>query len=362
MLDHKSLVTNPLKPGSVIGIFGGGQLGRMICFAAHKLGYKTVIFSDTPDSPASEVTNHTIIADYNDQKALEKFAQAIDIATLEFENIPVAAVEFVNQIKPVYPGAQVLKITQNRLIEKDFLTKNNIKVTDYCRVNDLAQLKADLEKFNHRAILKISTMGYDGKGQYVLKSDSDLEKIWQMIAGQEMILEKFADFEQEISVIAARGLNGQIACFAPLTNIHKNGILDQSIYPAKISDEIAKKAQEIAVKIVKSLDLIGIIAVEFFVVDGELLVNELAPRPHNSGHFSMNGAITCQFEQLIRAITGMKLGSAEFHSTGYMKNLIGNEVKDLNKYLENDHAKIHLYGKKTIAEGRKMGHINILEK
>jgi 5-(carboxyamino)imidazole ribonucleotide synthase len=358
MLNNKLQIAS----NSTIGIFGGGQLGRMACFAAHKLGFKVVIFSDVKDSPAAQVTDQIIIADYNDKAALKKFADKIDIASFEFENIPVSAVEFVARTKPVYPAADVLKITQNRLKEKDFLRKNKIKVTDYAPIKNLEELKSQLKKFSNKAILKLATMGYDGKGQYVLNAKSNLEKIWDEVKNQEVILEKFADFDQEISVIAACGLNGEIACYEPLTNIHKNGILDQSIYPAKINSEIAKNAKEIAVKIIKKLNLIGLIAVEFFVLkNGELLVNELAPRPHNSGHFSMDAAITSQFEQFIRAITGMKLGSTKFHSQGIMKNLIGDEVNDLEKYSKNNLAKIHLYGKNKVAKGRKMGHVNLLK-
>jgi 5-(carboxyamino)imidazole ribonucleotide synthase len=204
-------------------------------------------------------------------------------------------------------------------------------------------------------------LGYDGKGQFVLENSAAADKLWPHVKNQELILEKFCPFDCEISVIAARSTSGEIITYEPLVNIHKNGILNQSIYPAKISEELKIKAQKIAKKIVEKLDLIGILAVEFFVIQNELLVNELAPRPHNSGHFSMDAAFTSQFEQLIRAITGMKLGNAEFHSQGYMQNLIGNQVQDLKKFQQNPYAKIHLYGKKRIIEGRKMGHINILE-
>ncbi len=362
MLNNKLQIATPLPPNSTIGIFGGGQLGRMACFAAHSLGFKVVIFSDSANCPAAEVTDKIIIADYNDKAALKKFADAIDIASFEFENIPVSAVEFVAKSKPVYPGAEVLKITQNRLKEKDFLKKNNIKVTDYSAIKSFEELKSVLKDFAGKAILKTAIMGYDGKGQYVLGAKSDLEKIWNEVKNSEIILEKFVGFEQEISVIAARNLNGKIACYEPLTNIHKNGILDQSIYPAKISAKTAKNAKEIAVKIIKKLDFIGLIAVEFFVLkNGEILVNELAPRPHNSGHFSMDASITSQFEQFIRAISSMKLGSVKFHSKGMMKNLIGDEVNNLQKYQRNNLAKIHLYGKKKVAKGRKMGHVNLLK-
>jgi 5-(carboxyamino)imidazole ribonucleotide synthase len=295
------------------------------------------------------------------QKALTEFASKIAIATLEFENIPVFAVDFVNKIKPVFPKGKILEITQNRLKEKDFIRKNGISVTNFTKINNLEELEVNLSKFGGKAILKTATLGYDGKGQYVLDKNSNLAKIWQENVKNEMILEEFVAFDSEISVMVARNLRNEIVCYDPLTNIHKNGILDISIYPAKISEKCKNDAQEISVKIAQALDLQGVLAVEFFVMPNDkLLVNELAPRPHNSGHFSMDAAVTSQFEQLIRAITGLPLGSCTFHSSGYMKNLIGDEVKNLAEFYKNPMAKVHLYGKDKVAVGRKMGHVNVL--
>jgi 5-(carboxyamino)imidazole ribonucleotide synthase len=342
-----------------IGIVGGGQLGRMTCFAAHKMGFKTVIFTDQKKSPASCVTNKTIVADYSDEKALAKFASLVDIATFEFENIPLAPIKFLETKTKVFPSSEVLKTTQNRILEKNFLNSIGAKTTEYAAISSLEELERNLEKFQ-KAILKTATMGYDGKGQFVLKNVEEARKIWDEVKNHKLILEKFCPFDSEISVIVARATTGEIACYEPLTNIHKNGILDESIYPARISKELTNKSQELAKKIALELDLVGVLAIEFFVIGDELLVNELAPRPHNSGHFSMDGAITSQFEQLIRSINGLPLGSPEFHSQGHMKNLIGNEVLDLEKFYQNKNAKIHLYGKNKIAKGRKMGHINIL--
>ncbi len=374
-------MTNDLR--LTIGIFGGGQLGQMICNAAKKLGFRTVIFSDVQNCPASLVCDQIVVANYLDEKALSEFANKIDIATLEFENIPTQAVDFVAKTKPVFPNSNVLRITQNRLNEKDFINQIGIKTTEYQAVSSLTDLQTTLEKFNFKAVLKTTTMGYDGKGQKVLTKESNLEEVWQEFnqdkhpfpsgesgcandnehrARGELILEKFADFDQEISVIAARSINGEIACYQPLTNIHKNGILDQSIYPAKVSHETAQNAVAIAKKLVEKLDLIGLLAVEFFVLkDGNLLVNELAPRPHNSCHFSMDANKTSQFEQLIRAIGGLPLGNIDFHHNGYMLNLIGDDVLQIEKYSNNQNTKIHLYGKNKIAKGRKMGHINFLQ-
>jgi 5-(carboxyamino)imidazole ribonucleotide synthase len=335
-----------------LGIIGGGQLGRMSCFAAHQLGFRTVIFTDQKDSPASFVTNQTITADYSDKDALKKFAELVDVATFEFENIPFETANFLSSLVPLHPKPQVLKTTQHRILEKNFINSIGIKTAEYA-VSDFAQ---NLEKFS-KAILKTATMGYDGKGQFVLKAGDSLPEL----GSQEWILEKFCPFDSEISVMVARSTTGEIKAYEPLTNIHKNGILDESHYPAKVSESLRIKAKAIAEKIALELDLIGILAVEMFVIGEELLVNELAPRPHNSGHFSIDAAITSQFEQMIRAITGMPLGSTDFHSTGHMKNLIGNEVTDIEKFSQNPRAKIHLYGKDKIAEGRKMAHINILK-
>jgi len=349
-----------VKKISTIGIIGGGQLGRMTCFYAHKMGFRTVVLSDQENSPASFVTNQTIVADYENEEALQNFAQMIDIATFEFENIPFETVNFLSKHVEVCPSAEVLKITQHRILEKNFLNSIGIKTAQYAEISGLDSLLANLEKFG-KAILKTATMGYDGKGQFVLKTAQDARDCWIMARDHKLILEKFCPFDSEISVMVARSKTGEVAAYEPLTNIHKNGILDESHYPAKISEGLKAKAQELAKKIAAELNLIGVLAVEMFVIGDELLVNELAPRPHNSGHFSMDAAITSQFEQLIRAITGLPLGSTEFHSQGYMKNLIGEEVNDLEKFYQNPRAKIHLYGKEKVAVGRKMAHVNILK-
>ena len=348
-----------MKKITTIGIIGGGQLGRMICFSAHRMGYKTVVFSDVENSPASFVTNQTIVAKYSDKNALKKFAKMVDVATFEFENIPFETANFVASQTSLFPSAEVLKITQNRILEKTFLNSIKVKTAQFAEIKTLDELQKNLKKFG-KAILKTTTMGYDGKGQFVLKNAVDADKAWAQAKGQKLILEKFCPFDSEISVMVARSSKGEISAYEPLTNIHKNGILDKSIYPAKISKALQTKAQKLATKIAKEIDLVGILAVEMFVIGNELLVNELAPRPHNSGHFSMDANVTSQFEQVVRAITGQKLGAVKFHSKGFMKNLIGDEVKNLKIFEKNPKAKIHLYGKDKIAEGRKMGHVNIL--
>lgn len=339
-----------MKEISTIGIIGSGQLGRMACFAAHQLGFRTVIFTDQKNSPASFVTNQTIVADYSDKEALKKFAESVDVITLEFENIPFEVANYLASLVPFYPKPEILKTTQHRILEKNFINSIGIKTTEYA-TSDFAE---NLKKFG-KGILKTAMMGYDGKGQSVV-SDTLASDTFPV----EMILEKFCPFDSEISVMVVRSTTGEIKTYEPLTNIHKNGILDESHYPAKVSESLKIKAQWIAEKIAKEIDLVGILAVEMFVVGEELLVNELAPRPHNSGHFSMDAAITSQFEQMIRAVTGLPLGSTDFHSHGYMKNLIGDDVKDVKKFFQNSRAKIHLYGKEKIAAGRKMAHVNIL--
>jgi 5-(carboxyamino)imidazole ribonucleotide synthase len=342
-----------------LGIIGGGQLGRMICFYAHKMGLRTVVFTDQKNSPASFVTDQTIVAEYSDKIALKKFAKLVDVATFEFENIPVETAKTVAATVELFPSADVLKITQHRILEKNFLNSIGVKTAEYAAISSLDDLQKNLAKFK-KAILKTATMGYDGKGQFVLKNATEAAKAWPKVQSQKLILEKFCPFNSEISVMVARSKTGEIKTYEPLSNIHKDGILDESIYPAKISKALQTKAQSIAKKIAEKLDLVGVLAVEFFVMKDELLVNELAPRPHNSGHFSMDGSITSQFEQLIRAISGFALGSCKFHSTGFMKNLIGDEIEKLEKFYKNPHAKIHLYGKSEAKAGRKMGHINIL--
>ena len=343
-----------------LGIIGGGQLGRMICFYAQMMGLRTVVFTDQKDSPASFVTNQTIVGDYLDKIALKKFCDAIDFATFEFENIPLETAEFVTQNSQLYPNVETLKITQNRILEKNFLNENQIKTAEYKVINNFDDLKKGLEIFK-KAILKTAIMGYDGKGQFVLEDIESAQKIYENVKNYPLILEKFCRFDDEVSVIVARSKSGEIKTYDPLTNVHKNGILQRSFYPSKLSLPQKIKTLKTATKIAEKLDLVGIMAVEFFIVDNKILVNELAPRPHNSGHFSMNASITSQFEQLIRAITGIALGDTRFHSQGQMINLIGDEVNDIEKYQNNPKAKIHLYGKGEAKEGRKMGHVNILK-
>jgi 5-(carboxyamino)imidazole ribonucleotide synthase len=347
-----------------IGILGGGQLGMMTCHAASRLGFKTVVFCDQENSPAMFSTNQSIVASYSNKDALIKFASMIDVATFEFENISADSVDFLSSLKPVFPSSKALKISQNRILEKTFLNKIGIKTAEFFTIKCIEDLKSNLEKFK-KGILKTATMGYDGKGQFILENkgsqgDYFIEKIFKDFSKSELILEKFCNFSKEISVLVARSLDGEIACYEPILNIHKNGILDKSFYPSGVSKNIKNLAKEVAIKIAENLDLIGILTVEFFIIDDEnLLVNEFAPRPHNSYHLSIDFAFTSQFEQLVRAIAGLKLGNPNFFCDCEMRNLIGNDVKNLDDFIGEKDAKTYLYGKE-IKEGRKMGHINFL--
>ncbi len=351
--------------GKTLGIIGGGQLGQMTAVAAAKMGVKTVIFTDTKDSPASLAADRAIVANYGDFAKLQEFADLCDAITYEFENIPAQSVEILEKTGKIHPSAKILRITQNRILEKMFLNEIGVKTANFLEIRSENGLKRGFLEFG-KSILKTATLGYDGKGQFVIDDEASVIEAWREIEAQDLakhglVLEKFCPFESEASAIVARSLNGEVACYDPLTNIHKNGILDKSIYPARISDDCARRIKEIAIKIADEIGLFGLLAIEFFVLkDGELVVNEMAPRPHNSGHFSMDASNTSQFKQLVLAVFGEKLGDVSFHSSGYMQNLIGRDVLELSGYESDDNAVIHLYGKKEVKQGRKMGHINII--
>jgi len=350
-----------------LGIIGGGQLGKMIANKAHQFGLKTVILTDQENSPASFVSNNVVVGNYNNPETLQKFCSQIDFATFEFENIPLTSAQYVAKHKPLFPKPEVLAITQNRLLEKNFLQSIGVATTKYFTINTYNDLEKSYLELG-KSVLKTTTMGYDGKWQFVLDSLASCKQAWQGLSvyfqqkssENQLILEQFCSFSCELSVIVARSTKQTVA-YDPLKNIHNQGILWQSHYPSMLSKNIILQAKQIAIQIAENLDLIGVLAVEFFLIDNKLLVNELAPRPHNSGHFSMDACITCQFEQLIRAILNINFGSTNFHSKGYMQNLLGSQINNLEEFLQNDRAKIHIYGKQTIAEGRKMGHINILD-
>lgn len=351
-----------LFPTKTIGIIGGGQLGKMLAMAASSLGYRTCIFTDNKDSPAIQVTDKFIYAPYNDKEALREFCKIVDVVTYEFENIPFESVKFLEANTLVRPNWNSLYISQNRIREKKFLTDLGIKTAEYIEINSKKDLQDALEKYGFLpSILKTAEMGYDGKGQFFINEKKDILFIPLDKIGS-CVLEKKISFVQEISVIIARNEDGQMTNFPPTTNIHKNGILHQSIYPAKINANLSSVSIEQSKKIAQHLELVGLLAVEYFVTkDNELLVNEIAPRPHNSGHWTMDACYTSQFEQHIRAICGLDFGdSSAFVDTAYMQNLIGNDMDGLEFYLKEPRTKIHIYGKDKIKVGRKMGHFTVL--
>ncbi|SLN35661.1 5-(carboxyamino)imidazole ribonucleotide synthase [Oceanibacterium hippocampi] len=350
-----------LPPGSTIGILGGGQLGRMMAIAAAEMGYRTHIFAPEADPPAAQVANETTRAGYDDEAALDRFAAAVDAVTLEFENIPVAALARLGRATPVRPGPSVLAVTQDRLAEKDFLTGLGLGTAPYRQVDDAAALDTAIAAIGTPAILKTRRLGYDGKGQAAIRTPGDAAAAWEAIAGAPAILEGFVDFRMEVSVVAARGLGGEVACFVAVENRHRDHILDVTIAPAPLDEATAAEAVAMAGRIVTALDLVGLLAVEMFVTgDGRLLVNELAPRPHNSGHWTIEGCVTSQFRQAIRAVAGLPLGSPDRHANAVMRNLLGDEADDWAAILADPKAALHIYGKGEARPGRKMGHVTWL--
>lgn len=347
-----------IPPGSIIGIVGGGQLGRMSAVAAANLGYKTHIFTPEKNSPASHVSYKTTVASYEDQQALKAFAESVDVVSFEFENIPIISIKYLSQYNIVRPKSEILYTCQNRLREKNFINSIEVPTNRFYEVTSIDDLKIIKDK----AVLKTSELGYDGKGQWIIDSKSDMQKIWNELEGRPAIIEEFVPFVKEVSVIVARDINGKVTTYPATENLHENGILRESKVPADINDIVDKKAQDAAKVIAEAFDLIGILAIEFFITkDDRALVNEMAPRPHNSGHWTMDGANTSQFEQFIRAICGLPLGSTEMHHKVTMKNLLGNEISSWANILSNPNARLHLYGKNKSLNGRKMGHINFVE-
>jgi 5-(carboxyamino)imidazole ribonucleotide synthase len=350
-----------LKPGDTIGILGGGQLGRMLATAAARLGLRCRVFSPDPDSPAFDVVMDATCAEYADVEALELFAADVDIITYEFENVPAASAMILAARRPVLPNRKILETTQDRLAEKDFVRQLDIGTADYADVSSAASLRVAIARIGLPAVLKTRRFGYDGKGQSIIREGDDPEQIWEDLATKSAILEAFIPFEREISVIAARSAGGQVECFDVTENEHADHILKTSRAPAAISDALAAQARGIAEKIATALNYVGVLAVELFVVAGDggpkLLVNEIAPRVHNSGHWTLDGASISQFEQHIRAIAGWPLGKPVRHGPVTMTNLIGDEINDYERWLTVPGATVHLYGKGAPRPGRKMGHV-----
>jgi 5-(carboxyamino)imidazole ribonucleotide synthase len=351
----------PLRPGSVIGIMGGGQLGRMTALAAANLGYRTAIFTDVPDSPASQVCDTTIVAPYDDRAALGRFVEAVDVITFEFENIPIDSAEWLAERCLVRPHPRALAIAQDRALEKAFLNESGIATAPWAEIADAAQIEPALAQIGGRAVFKTARFGYDGKGQATVQSVQMLRDAWHAAGGVRAVLEGFIDFEREVSVIVARGTDGTKRSFDVVENCHANHILDVTIAPARVNADIAARATEMAEQVAEALDLVGLVAVEMFVTsDGTLLANEIAPRPHNSGHWTMDACVTSQFEQFARAVAGLPLGSPVRHSNAIMRNLIGDDSARWGDILADPDNKLHLYGKTESRPGRKMGHVNRL--
>jgi len=344
-----------LAPGSTIGILGGGQLGRMLALAAARLGLNCHIFEPGAGCPASQVAFATTTAAYEDEAALRSFAESCDVVTFEFENIPDSALDVIEEILPVRPNRRSLSTSQDRISEKDFLTSIGLDVAPYAAISTASDLEQALVSIGVPSVLKTRRFGYDGKGQARLTQLSDGARAFSEIGEVPSVLEGFIEFEREISVIGARALNGDIACFDPGENVHVDGILDTTTVPARISKALSTDAVLLAGRILNALDYVGVMGVELFVTSSGLVVNEIAPRVHNSGHWTQNACVVDQFEQHIRAVAGWPLADASRHSNAVMQNLIGDAVAG---WADVSDTGLHLYGKAETKPGRKMGHIN----
>jgi 5-(carboxyamino)imidazole ribonucleotide synthase len=356
-----SLTARSVGPGATIGILGGGQLGRMLAMAAARLGFRCHVLCPDPGSPAFDVVRRVTEADYGDKAALDRFADDVDVITYEFENVPAETAAFLAARKPVLPDPRVLAITQDRLEEKTFVAGLGIATAPFRAAASPAELADALATLGRPAVLKTRRFGYDGKGQAVLRDGDDPAAAWHAIGGQPAIVEAFVPFAREISVVAARGHDGRIACFDVAENQHRDGILKVSRVPAAVTPAVADTARAIAERIAGAFGYVGVLAVEMFVVGGRdgdaVMVNEIAPRVHNSGHWTLDGCAVSQFEQHIRAVAGWPLAAPLRHGDAEMVNLIGEEVADYRRWLDVPGACVHLYGKQAIRPGRKMGHV-----
>jgi 5-(carboxyamino)imidazole ribonucleotide synthase len=337
----------------------------MFAIAARRLGYQVHVFSPDDDTPTGQVADVELRGSYDDLDAVAQFARDVSVVTFEFENVPAATAEACERFAPVRPGGNVLHVTQNRIREKSFVRDAGLPVTPFQAIASRESLLQALAEFGGSGVLKTAASGYDGKGQAPLRSAADAERHWPAFAGGETVLEKFIDFECEVSVVAARDEAGRFVAYGPLHNTHARHILDVSVSPAPVSQHVAREAVEIAREILTRLEVIGVLCVEFFVTrEGQLLVNELAPRPHNSGHFTIDACTTCQFEQQVRAVCGLPLGSPQQHRPAAMANLLGDVWQSgpprWDRLLALDDVKLHLYGKSEPRVGRKMGHLTAL--
>ncbi|SIQ15873.1 5-(carboxyamino)imidazole ribonucleotide synthase [Rhizobium sp. RU35A] len=347
---------------STLGIIGGGQLGRMLAMAAARLNFRTIILEPQSDCPAAQVANRQIVAAYDDRAALDELAAACDVITYEFENVPVAAAEHLAQSRPVYPPPKALDVAQDRLTEKRFLNGCGIETARFHAIDSQEDLERALADFGGRGVLKTRRFGYDGKGQRVFRSaQDDAAGAYAAMGSVPLILESFVAFEREVSVIAARATDGTVKAFDVAENVHRNGILHTSTLPARIGPDTAEAAMRAAERLLTALDYVGVIGMEFFVMaDGTLIANEIAPRVHNSGHWTEAACVVSQFEQHIRAVTGLALGNPARHSDCVMTNLIGDDMAAVPHWLATPDVLVHLYGKSEARPGRKMGHVTRL--
>jgi len=356
-------MTAALPRGSVIGCLGTGQLGRMLALAAAPLGYRVHAFGPDPIGPTRQVTSLSTCANYDDEAALAKFAAVVDVVTYEFENVPAHTADFLAARVPVRPGPSLLAVAQDRLLEKRFVARCGGRTARVRAVYGRDDLALAVRTLGLPAVLKTRRFGYDGKGQVVLRDaePATLDAAWSALGGVPCILEGFVPFELEASVVVARGLDGQTRCFPLVRNVHRNHVLWQTHAPAKVSPEVHAAARQTAVAMAERVGLVGVMAVEFFVLaGGELVVNELAPRTHNSGHWTQDGCATCQFEQQVRAVVGLPLGALDPVRPTVMTNLLGDEIDDLDGLLADPSCRVHVYGKAHPRPGRKMGHVNRL--
>ena len=347
-----------LPPGSTIGILGGGQLARMLALAAARLGLNSHIYSDEPNAPAFDVAASCTVGSFEDEAALSTFAASVDVVTCEFENVPARALEIAGKRAPVHPPAKSFAVAQDRLVEKDFMRGLGIPVADYADVHDEQSLRDALAHVHLPAILKTRRFGYDGKGQALVRSEKEAFAALKDLGGQPSVIERLVTFEREISVIVVRAQNGEMKFYDPVENVHQNGILAVSRVPARIHDDCAEEARRIAGKVAEALGHIGVLCVEMFQREEapRLLVNEIAPRVHNSGHWTIDACLVSQFENHIRAIAGWPLGDTERHSDAVMTNLIGADVERWRELAAEEGVAVHLYGKAEARPGRKMGH------
>ena len=349
-----------IAPGSSIGILGSGQLGRMMAIAAKHMGYRVHIFSPIHDSPAGQVADLEIQAGLDDLEAVESFARQVDVVTVETENIPTDVLGAAAKYVPAYPGTRTLRVCQNRGLEKQFLVDNNIPTNRFQVISSVQELTQASDELMP-GVLKTTTGGYDGKGQVVVKSQADFDEAGKLLAAGEAILEEWVDFDWEFSIVAARNANGQFKAYPSIRNEHKNGILDVSSVPSGLPDEVNETATKLVREIMECLDTVGVLTVEFFYCNGKVLVNEIAPRPHNSGHLTIEGHATNQFEQHIRAVCGLTAGSTRLLNPVAMANILGNQWSHgepkWELALKMPNTKIHLYGKSAPAPNRKMGHL-----